>query len=259
MEATAEKQPEDQQPSLLKQLQERAQRQLEQKHLEYERQQQLQAEAKKREKKSFRNRFRLKRDSPEAKAKIAKLSRKEKKRIQQEQERLNKLSQRELHQHMMLQDPNNEFLRKLNLEGSEGLQQLQRRDIWASIAIKKELHNNDTNAFLNSLTQDEFTEFISERDIPIEKLTETGRASEFARESLKEKEIELKENHLKQLMTQSPVEEHDLEDHTNELKVFRDPTFSEFVEIVGKSYNPDLPLFAQLYICKEMLQFYQVS
>ena len=121
--------------------------------------------------------------------------------------------------------------------------------------MKKELYH-DTNEFLNSLTQDEFTEFIAERDIPVEKLTETGRTSEFARQSLKETEIELRENHMKELMEQSHSEEPDLEDHTSELKVFRDPTFTEFVEIFGSTHNPDLPLFAQLYICKEMLQFY---
>jgi hypothetical protein len=38
--------------------------------------------------------------------------------------------------------------------------------------------------------------------------------------------------------------------------VFRDPTFNEFIGLVGPQINKDLPLFAQLYILKEMLQFY---
>lgn len=47
-----------------------------------------------------------------------------------------------------------------------------------------------------------------------------------------------------------------IEDLSQEFKVFRDPTYQEFIEIVGNKYNPNLPLFAQLYILKEMLQFY---
>ena len=45
-------------------------------------------------------------------------------------------------------------------------------------------------------------------------------------------------------------------DLAKELKVFRDPTFNEFIQIVGADFNEDLPLFAQLYILKEILQFY---
>lgn len=35
------------------------------------------------------------------------------------------------------------------------------------------------------------------------------------------------------------------EDISNEFKVFRDPTFKEFLEILGGGeFNPDLPLFS---------------
>ena len=50
-----------------------------------------------------------------------------------------------------------------------------------------------------------------------------------------------------------------MEDISKEFKVFRDPTFNEFISIVGTKYNQDLPLFAQLYILKEILQFYQLN
>lgn len=43
---------------------------------------------------------------------------------------------------------------------------------------------------------------------------------------------------------------------SKEFKVFRDPTFNDFIKIVGTKANEDLPLFAQLYILKEILQFY---
>jgi hypothetical protein len=60
---------------------------------------------------------------------------------------------------MMIKDPNNTFMRKLTLEGTQGLAELQKEQIWKSIVAKKQGHQ-DTNEFLNSLTDDEFTEFI---------------------------------------------------------------------------------------------------
>ena len=58
---------------------------------------------------------------------------------------------------------------------------------------KKQIYNN-TNEFLNHLSNDEFTEFIQSRDIPIDKLTDTGRISELSTIDLgKESEIDLKE------------------------------------------------------------------
>ena len=103
---------------MLKQLQDRAQRQLKAEA------QQTSPPENKTPKKLLRNKFRLKKDSKEAQEKAEKLSRKEKKRIMKEYDRLSKLSQRELQAYMMLKDPNNEFMRKLTLEGDEGLEHL---------------------------------------------------------------------------------------------------------------------------------------
>ncbi len=41
-----------------------------------------------------------------------------------------------------------------------------------------------------------------------------------------------------------------------DFKVFQDPNYHDFIKIVGTKNHQDLPLFAQLYILKEMLQFY---
>jgi len=50
---------------------------------------------------------------------------------------------------------------------------------------------------LNSLSDDEFSEFIQERDIPEDKLTETGRASELSGfDFAKETAIDSKEQFL---------------------------------------------------------------
>ena len=41
--------------------------------------------------------------------------------------------------------------------------------------------------------------------------------------------------------------------------MFHDPNFEEFINIVGHKYNPDLPLFSQLYILKQIMAFYHMS
>jgi hypothetical protein len=51
------------------------------------------------------------------------------------------------------------------------------------------------------------------------------------------------------------ADEFTLEEIREQFKVFKDPTFQEFIQIVGTSYNGDLPLFAQLYILREYHQF----
>lgn len=95
---------------------------------------------------------------------------------------------------MMLKDPNNPFMRKLTLGGQEGLAELQRENIWKSIIAKKQIHNNDMNEFLNALSDDEFTEFIQARDMPIDKINQTGRESEgFTLSPEKEEKLDLKE------------------------------------------------------------------
>lgn len=101
------------------------------------------------------------------------------------------------------------------------------------------------NDFLNSLSEDEFTEFIQQRDLPLEKLGETGRASELAHFA-PEADIDLREQHLQELsaLMESEDDHLDSKDVMDEFKVFRDPTFNEFIEIVGSTYNPDMPLFA---------------
>ena len=36
----------------------------------------------------------------------------------------------------------------------------------------------------------------------------------------------------------------DEQELSKQFKVFYDPTFAEFIDIVGKKFNPELPLFA---------------
>lgn len=82
----------------------------------------------------------MKKESREAKELVQKLSRKDRKKLHEEFQRLNKLSQRELHAHLMIKDPNNPFIRKITLEGAEGLAELQRQQIWKSIMNKKQAY-----------------------------------------------------------------------------------------------------------------------
>ena len=52
------------------------------------------------------------------------MSRREKKRIQNEMKNLQKMNEKELQTYVRLTDPNNVFIRELTLGGSEGLKKL---------------------------------------------------------------------------------------------------------------------------------------
>jgi hypothetical protein len=65
---------------------------------------------------------------------------------------------------------------------------------------KKQLHHDNLNDLLNSLTDDEFTEFIQARDVDMNKLQETGKESEgFTLKLEKEERLEIKEQVLAEL------------------------------------------------------------
>lgn len=73
---------------------------------------------------------------------------------------------------------------------------------------------------------------------------DTGKQSEIARvnfglEAMNEDAHNYNESHADDHINEMK-EIHEIE---NEFKVFRDPTFNDFVKIFGKTYNPDLPLF----------------
>ncbi|CDW79965.1 UNKNOWN [Stylonychia lemnae] len=249
----------DSTPSIIDKLREKANKNFEAKKQEYVEKQQ---EEKKNKRRLFKKKFKFKKDSKEAKEKVKKLGRKEKKKLREEYRKLQKLTQRELIAYKMLNDPNNDFMKKIQNEGNDGLMTLQQNELWKSIYHKKMLFN-DINDFLNHLTDDEFTEFIQNREIQIDKLAETGKDSEIFRSSLKEQLITLSEQEqieeFKQKYLDHNIEEAiESDDISQEFKVFKDPTFTDFIKIVGTNYNQELPLYAQLYILREILQFYQL-
>ena len=93
---------------------------------------------------------------------------------------------------MNMTDPSNQFIRQLTLGGAEGMKELQKKQIWESIAQKYE-GSNDSNEFLNKLTQDEFAEYITERPYDFgdgkSSLHETGKKSIDVRYGVTEKQI----------------------------------------------------------------------
>ena len=108
-----------------------------------------------------RNKFKMRKEHQEKEKKLTRLQRK---KLKKELDSLKTLSERELQAYRMMKDPNNQFMRRLTLEGEEGFNNLRNQDMWASIAAKKliadEHSPGDVNAFLNLLTMDEFSEFI---------------------------------------------------------------------------------------------------
>lgn len=75
------------------------------------------------------------------------------------------------------------------------MKELQQRELWKSIAIKRQF-SPDINTFLNALTQEEFTEFIQSRDMPLDKIEDTGRFSEVARLDPRELIVQAREEQM---------------------------------------------------------------
>lgn len=97
---------------------------------------------------------------------------------------------------------------------------------------KKHIHEHDTNAFMNSLSEDEFSEFIQQRGLPLEKLEETGRLTDLMKDNIREQDIQKREDLLQQnalTASNQDVRITSEDDLSQEFKVFRDPTFKEFI------------------------------
>ena len=114
--------------------------------------------------------------------------------------------------------------------------------------------------FLNSLNEQEYAEFVRSKpaDQSIEKYMKSGLASELLEGDVEKEKASYQANELV-LLEQARLQEK--EDQLNnitvnelELKlqfqVFYDPTFKEFIDIVGREHDDELPLFAQLYVLK---------
>ena len=70
-------------------------------------------------------------------------------------------------------------------EAAAELSELWQKELWKSITFKKVM-NEDVNDFLNSLTEDEFGEFVRHKAFDKAKLAHTGRESEVSKLTLKE-------------------------------------------------------------------------
>lgn len=140
--------------------------------------------------------------------------------------------------------------------GPEGLQELQHQAIWRSIIAKYE-SSEDQNAFMNSLTEDEFVEYIKEK-------TEEDLLEQFKLSQSKEDDLQTIEDHLAQYQKLMEQEQGDqeaqqtmtLEDAMEELKVFKDCTVTEFEDIFGAKPNLDLPLYVNLFKMREQASMF---
>lgn len=102
------------------------------------------------------------------------------------------MSERELMIHMKANDPNNKVMNMMRNDNIEDLTELQRQEIWYAIQFKKETAP-DINTFLNSLTEDEFSEFIESKEMPQDKIEDTGRTSELSSVSPREMILQARE------------------------------------------------------------------
>ena len=124
---------------------------------------------------------------------------------------------------------------------------------------KYEHARGDPNAFLNSLTKDEYTEFMNDEthmsmDMKKDMQNNTGLKSIELNDiapvtELKDKfqEIENPQKGNMKMQTDEQLFE--------EFKVFKDCTITEFLDIFGRKYNEELPLYSQLFIVREQAKY----
>lgn len=54
-------------------------------------------------------------------------------------------------------------MKQLTIGGDEALKEMQHQQMWQSIISKHEQHREDSKKFMNSLTDDEYTEFFKNK------------------------------------------------------------------------------------------------
>ncbi len=139
---------------------------------------------------------------------------------------------------------------QLKFGGDEALQELYKQELIQSIKLKKAQAKGKPdaeNVFLNSLTQPEYVIFVENQKNAL-KWEQTGLQSEILadRHLIIDEEMQVDE---------TAPDEFSVEELREQFKVFKDPTYQQFIQIVGTEYSKDLPLFAQLYILKETVAF----
>lgn len=98
---------------------------------------------------------------------------------------------------MKANDPNNKVMNMMRNDSMDILTELQREEIWHSIHFKKQTAP-DINTFLNSLSEDEFAEFIESKEMPQDKIEDTGRFSELSSVSPREMILQAREEQMMQ-------------------------------------------------------------
>lgn len=227
-----------------------------------------------------RPKFKLKRSQAAQTRQAEQMLRKEQRRRNKQ---LSKMKEADVRTYLALSDPDNPVMRAIKFGSDEDLQQMYKADIWEQIRAKHrffhELQRQSADAgadsdaenqFLNSLNEQEYAEFLRSKpaDQSIDKYMKSGLASELLDSATKREKVAYQARELALLEEARATEEHDSllnsvvtteEEIRRQFTVFYDPTFREFVEIVGREHNDELPLFSQLYILKEVMQFYQVA
>jgi hypothetical protein len=108
--------------------------------------------------------FRLKNheEQPEAPTKV-KLTHEERQEMKALKRDFQHMTPKQIETFLRLSDPESHIIKQLTTGGSEAVRIMQKEQIWSSIIKKWELNKADTNQFLNSLTENEYTEFIKDR------------------------------------------------------------------------------------------------
>ena len=166
-----------------------------------------------------------------------------------QQRKLRKLSKHDREVYLAVQDPKNEVMQQLKY--SENIDTLLAQELQQRIIQKQKASaesEDPENTFLNSLTQQEYVYFVETRKS--DKWDASGVKTEFVSEKMDEQVQDFDVPETEEIANDLSAEE-----LREQFKVFRDPNFQEFLQITGTKHNPDLPLFAQLFVLREARAF----
>lgn len=141
------------------------------------------------------------------------------------------------------------------------IKEIEKRSLNEAINTKKEIFKDDINAFLNSLSEEEFAIYMKQAQTK-DDLWDTGREKTLNVALKGEDKTEIKEKQMLEESRQEEILREKLEviewAQKEDLRIFKPILFQDFIQIFDIECFEKLPLFVKLFYLKELMQYNQL-
>lgn len=139
------------------------------------------------------------------------------------------------------------------------IKEIEMRSMLEGIYTKKLVFKDDINAFLNSLTEEEFSLYMQHRQHNDENIWDTGRENVINLYLKSENKAET----MQQLELDKMHEEERLREHLESIEsnlrtnmnVFEAISFQDFYNLFDTECFDEFPLFVKLFFLRELMQY----